>query len=183
MTSDRPKVIATSAAGLLIGTALIFYTAVQLSSGQQAGYTWILAGCFALFVGVVLAIALTKDPFRKASARGRRPREATAEHILAFTVGKDEKHVISYRWDQVWGWLTVTVDDVPILKKFVLFDFRLTSVVEFEVGRREKHTVRVEKRRSLVTSFARPQPITGFVDGRAMATHDGTSAVEATRPG
>lgn len=168
MRNDRPKVVAASVIGLVAGVALTGYAVVGLSGGSAGSFLWLLVGCFALFFGVVLAVALTKDP----STNGGDGDGKTMAHALEFEVGAREKHTVQYRWDQVWGWLTVTIDEVPVVKQFVLFTFRLLSAVEFEVGQHEKHVVRIEKRRPLVASFARPQPLEAFVDGARISASE-----------
>jgi len=174
--NDRPKVLLASGAFLLAGVAAVIWFFIGLSSGPGNKATWLLSGLFAIFVGVLLTVILTKDPHRE-SATGKKPNAPGRAHLLEFTVGDREKHRISYRWDQVWGWLTVTVDGDLVMKQLVTYTFRLVNVVEFAVGEAERHAVRIEKRRPLLASFAQPQPINAFVDGVLVARLDGASAV------
>jgi hypothetical protein len=60
-----------------------------------------------------------------------------------------------------------------IVKGLVTLSFRLVTAFDFRVGQDEVHAVRIEKHRPLVASFARPQPIKGFVDGVLIAENDG----------
>ena len=146
---------------------------VALVSGQRVGGYGAVFSALALFIGILVVVVLSKDPAPKGDAVP--VGGARNAHVVQFTVGQRETHDISYRWDQTWGWLTVTVDGVLVVKSLVIFSFRLVRVFEFVVGNREQHTIRIEKRRPLVGSFARPQPITAYVDGDVVATHDGAA--------
>ena len=174
MSNVRPRVMAACVIFLLVGVAGTTISLLTLVRGQGAVGLGLVFGAFALFVGILLVLILSKDPARTGGAVLVGP--SSNAHVLQFTVGQSETHQISYRWDQVWGWLTVTVDGALVAKSLVTLSFRLVRVTEFEVGTDEKHAVRIEKRRRLVGAFAQPQPITAYVDGNIVATHDGATA-------
>jgi hypothetical protein len=80
-------------------------------------------------------------------------------------VGERETHEVGFSFDQTWGWLVVTVDDIVVAKKLVTLSARLVTAIDISVGDDEVHAVRLEKHRPLAMSFARHQPLKGFVDG------------------
>lgn len=181
MKDARPKVLVAAVAGYVVGVVLVIAGVVSAADGAPASIPWLVVGVFALMAGATLTLILAKDPARTGaptSSGARRP----SVHLLEFEVGEHETHAISYRWDQTWGWLTVTVDGSLIARQLVMYSVRLARSMEFEVGTNEKHVIRIEKRRPLVTSFARPQPLTAYVDGVAIAMHDGGTAPGVSRP-
>lgn len=124
---------------------------------------------FPLFVGVLLLIVLLRDPFR--SSRSVDSATLAKGHHLRFTVGEDNSRQVDVRWDQVWGWLTATVDGRLVYRTLQILSFRTLKTIEFEVGE-GRHRVRIEKRRPVMFSFAREQPLTAYVDGRPVGTAD-----------
>ena len=124
-------------------------------------------------LAVLSVIILAKDPSRMRLPPPEGTEQADRVHTLAFTVGNEERHTVVCSFDQVWGWLTVTVDGAMVVKKLVTFTLRLVATFDFPVGHIEVHQVRIEKRRPLLVSFARPQPIRAFVDGVLVAENDG----------
>ncbi|WP_291049781.1 hypothetical protein [Herbiconiux sp.] len=173
-SDDRPKAVVACWIAFAVGSLVIVGTLV-FSGNRLALAPLLLFGFLALLIGVFLVLVLAKDPYR----RGARPRagEGTKAHYLNFTVGEHEMHRIVYRWDQTWGWLTVTVDDALVVRRLVTLSVSLVRVVEFDAGEQEKHHVRIEKRRSLFVSFARPQPIEAFIDGVPLATRGDSGTV------
>jgi hypothetical protein len=141
---------------------------------MSSTYPLYLYGLVLVGIGVVGFIVLAKDPSPGKGSALEPVRPTANSHVLSFTVGEHEKHTVVYSFDQMWGWLTITVDGVLVVKTLVTFSFRLVSRFDFQVGQAEVHAVRVEKHRALFFSFARPQPIKAFVDGVLVAEADGS---------
>lgn len=114
----------------------------------------------------VLVLTRRADPTR---ARGA----VAPAHSLTFPVGQREIHRVSFRFDQTWGWVTIEVDGVVVVKTLVTVSVGLVRTYDLTVGTDEVHHVRIEKTRPLFYSFARPQPLRAFVDGVLVAENDG----------
>jgi hypothetical protein len=170
MRNDRPKVIGATIIFFLVGIAAVTLAAISFGSLQGAAPQWLALGLFGLIGGIVLIVILMNDPYPHRGAVTTKPRQRAMAYVLEFSVGDRETHQVLYRWDQIWGWLTVSIDGVVVVKQLITFSFRLVRVVEFTVGQEETHRVRVEKRRPVTVSYARPQPLTAFVDGTPVAT-------------
>jgi hypothetical protein len=107
---------------------------------------------------------------------------------LSFEVGTREKHLVDFRWNQMWGSLRIIVDGKIIERRFfqlaspnkpassnckstedswVIFGKKidLLNRWEFTVGRDEKHTVTIEKRRQKWLAGIRPQHYRVLIDG------------------
>lgn len=147
---------------------------IEAARGVHAAPPLLTFGVGAVGLAIFFLVALSKDPSRRRPHSPRTGRVATT-HTLRFTVGDREKHDVVYTFDQVWGWLTVSVDGRIIVKRFVTVTFRLSSAIEVEVGEKERHTVLIEKTRPLMFAFANPQPIRAFSDGVLIAQDDGVS--------
>lgn len=173
-SDDRPKAVLACWIALTVGGLVVVGT-LAFSVNRLVLALLLLFGFLALLIGFFLILVLAKDPFRRGAQP--RPGEGAKAHYLSFTAGEHEVHRIVYRWDQTWGWLTVTVDDVLVVRRLVTLSVNLVRVVEFLVGEQEKHHVRIEKRRSLFVSFAKPQPIEAFVDGVPLAARGGSGTV------
>jgi len=137
---------------------------------------WIVAAFVVLFVFVCLVAILisvrivrARDPMRNPSML----ESNESSHALNFAVGRDEKHIVNFKFDQVAGWTTITVDGVLILKELSLVSFELMKPYQFWVGQHEVHAVRIERHRPLFLAFARPQPLKAFVDGILIADSSG----------
>jgi hypothetical protein len=174
MSNSRPAVVASAWIFLVLGIASLGAGLALITS--VSGSTWLLFPVALVLVAwaTFLFVALNRDPSRRLSVSGRPGRVATT-HTLEFTVGDREKHAVVYVFDQMWGWLTISVDQELILKKFITFSLSLRRVFEFQVGKDEPHTVRIEKVRPLLVAFARPQPTRAFCDGVLIAEEDGIS--------
>ena len=180
MKNDRPMAVAAAAGLLVVGGAGAAFGFTHPGGGVFGGTNLIFLSAFLLFMGVLLVVIVLNDPYSVAPGARGTLRRSGRDHVLRISVGDSEQHVVFYRWDQVWGWVTVTVDDVLVSKQLVTLSFRLVRVLELQVGDSEKHSVRIEKRRSLFFSAARPQPIEAFVDGVLVASDDGAPAVRAS---
>jgi hypothetical protein len=91
---------------------------------------------------------------------------------MMFEVGSNERHQVNFDFDQTWGKLTISVDGNVLVKQRILISVSLVRQWEFDVGSDEVHHVRIEKRRARHLAFAKPQPVTAFVDGKQIAQQD-----------
>ncbi len=92
---------------------------------------------------------------------------------FSFEVGEQEKHVVSFEFNQMLGNVSIKVDDREVASDFRLLSLSLVKSYEFVVGTHERHAVRIEKRRKLFLAGFRPQKYRVFVDGRLVAEHEG----------
>jgi len=88
---------------------------------------------------------------------------------MRFTVGAYEKHVVDVSFKQLTEYLLVHVDGAERGNKWFAAGFRLTHSIEFTVGFPEEHTVRVTKKRRLVSGWLYPQQFWAYVDGELVA--------------
>jgi hypothetical protein len=98
---------------------------------------------------------------------------------FSFEVGDQEKHTVHFVYDQTWGGLTISVDDLPVIKRTQIISFTTSSKFPFTVGVTEKHEVVIEKRRKLMYAGLRPQVAIVTVDGRLIGQYDGSSWVSS----
>ncbi|MFF9563540.1 hypothetical protein ACF1AJ_09365 [Leifsonia sp. NPDC014704] len=173
MSDSRPAVVACAWAFVVLAAAALGGWLLLNSDGARSAWLLLLVAFVLIAWAVFLFIALSRDPSRR-SVR-RRPGKVVTTHTLSFTVGQDEKHVVDFAFDQMWGWLTIAVDRAVIIKKFITFSLHLRRTFEFTVGNVERHAIRIEKSRPLFASFARPQPTRAFCDGVLVAEDDGIS--------
>jgi hypothetical protein len=82
-----------------------------------------------------------------------------------FAVGQREPHIVHFSFDQAWGFLTISVDDKPVIKDWRLISFSLSKRYRFTVGETEKHDVVIIKERKLVAAAVRSQICRVFIDG------------------
>lgn len=173
MSDSRPAVVTWAWVSLALAIAALAGGLFVVTGSATIGRLLFLVAFVFVVWAVFLFIALSRDPSRRISSA--RPGHVATTHTLEFTVGEREKHSVVFVFDQMWGWLTISVDETLILKKFITFSFKLRRVFEFPVGANERHTVRIEKTRPLFVAFARPQPIRAFCDGSLVAEDDGIS--------
>ena len=85
---------------------------------------------------------------------------------MKFTVeiGSQEKQVIGYSFNKFWGNVTITVNGKKIKSDFRMFSASLSSIYEFQVGFRERHTIKIEKVRPLVMAGFRSNSYKVYVD-------------------
>lgn len=170
MKDDRPKVIVATIVFLVFGLATVTEAAVGFGGLQSAARGWLPFALFVLLIGVTAVVTLMNDPYPRRGVVYPNPRERTMAHVLQFTVGEHETHQVLCRWDQVFGWLTVTVDGVVVVKRLSLVNARLVTVMDLPVGEKETHVVRVVKQRPLAVSWARLQPLSAYIDGVLVAS-------------
>jgi hypothetical protein len=92
---------------------------------------------------------------------------------FTFDVGLEEKHRVAFHWGQLFGHVSITVDDVQVVEKnkpFSLFSPR-TRTFEFSVGQTEVHDVVIEKTRKRVLGGARKQHCRALVDGAVVGEY------------
>jgi len=88
---------------------------------------------------------------------------------MTFPVGDAEKHTVVFSFDKFWGRLTITVDGQSVVDTVRGFSASTVKTWAFEVGRQERHAVRVEKHRATFFAGFRPQPVYAFVDDALVA--------------
>jgi hypothetical protein len=92
---------------------------------------------------------------------------------FSFPVGDAERHIVNFSFDQAWGFLTISVDAVPVIRDWRLISFRLTKEYRFTVGVRERHDVAIIKERKLVAAPVRTQVCKVFIDGTFVSEYSG----------
>ena len=73
-----------------------------------------------------------------------------------FEVGENERHNVTFAFDQLWGPLTISVDGQRVVRKLGMFSLRRTSRYEFSVGSDER--TRCASRRPARRSSAASSP-------------------------
>ncbi len=66
---------------------------------------------------------------------------------FALEVGKSERHLIEFNFNQLCGTLVIQVDERPIFQSTRLFNEPVQEVYHFVIDGAEKSDVRIEKRR------------------------------------
>ena len=66
---------------------------------------------------------------------------------FAVEIGEVEKHVVEFKFNQLYGSLLIQVDDQPIHQSTRLFNEPSREVYQFMVGEQERSTIRIEKSR------------------------------------
>jgi len=69
---------------------------------------------------------------------------------FSLEIGEVEKHTIDYEFNQLFGALTIKVNNQPIKKHVRLFDEPVKELHVFFVGNQEQFTVKIEKERKLL---------------------------------
>ncbi len=88
---------------------------------------------------------------------------------LVFDVGDVERHQVTFSFNKFWGVLSIKVDGVAVVRQLRMYSLSLEKCDEFVVGEREKHAVRIVKRRPYALAGFRPQPVSAYVDGQLVA--------------
>jgi hypothetical protein len=84
-------------------------------------------------------------------------------------IGETETHIIEFQFNQLFGELRISVDNEPVFQSKRLFNEPIQEVFNFEIGQRERATVRIEKRRKQL--FGHHNRV--FVDNRLARVVDG----------
>jgi hypothetical protein len=92
---------------------------------------------------------------------------------FSFEVGTEERHVVEFDFDSMWGNLSIKVDGQRVVSDFRSFSLRLTVSHTFNVGVREQHAVRIEKERKLFLAGLRKQKYRVFVDHQLIREYEG----------
>ena len=66
---------------------------------------------------------------------------------FTFEVGKTEKHLIEYNFNQLLGRLEIKVNQQSIKQSTRLFSEPVREAHEFDVGKQEHWSIRIEKER------------------------------------
>jgi hypothetical protein len=85
---------------------------------------------------------------------------------FGFQVGEKERHDVTFRFDQLFGPLRISVDGTPVIRKLEVFSLRRVGRYEFSVGSGEAHQVRIEKRRKALLGGFQAQECVTYVDGQ-----------------
>ncbi|AEV81400.1 hypothetical protein ACWT_0388 [Actinoplanes sp. SE50] len=88
---------------------------------------------------------------------------------MTFEVGVTERHVVEFYFSKFWGGVKITVDGVVALRTVQLLSFSVVKRYNLTVGTSEQHAVTIEKRRALLFSAFRQQPVRAYVDGTLVA--------------
>lgn len=92
---------------------------------------------------------------------------------LAFDVGVDERHHLTFSFDKVWGRLRIEVDGRPVHRELRVLSVNLVKRYEFTVGVHERHAVVIDKERKALLAGFRPQICRAYVDGHLVAEQAG----------
>jgi hypothetical protein len=92
---------------------------------------------------------------------------------FSFEVGVNEKHTVEFYFNQMRGDLSIKVDGEEVVSDFRIFSLSLTKEYTFSVGQRERHGVRIEKKRKLFLAGLRKQRYRVFVDDKLVREYEG----------
>ncbi len=94
---------------------------------------------------------------------------------FSFSVGDQEKHAITYNFNQLWGKLAVEVDGKNILETVQMLKSPLSTkqTTTFEVGDKEKHNIKIDKNMSPLFAGFFPCKYEVFVDEKLVNTYNG----------
>ena len=93
-----------------------------------------------------------------------------------FEVGEEEPHLVTFRFDPLFGPLDIFVDGRPVVARLDTFSIRRVQRFGFAVGRRERHDVLIEKTRKRVVGGLLPQECKAYVDGKLVGRFTNSSA-------
>ncbi|AZS43069.1 hypothetical protein BWL13_00611 [Microbacterium oleivorans] len=83
---------------------------------------------------------------------------------MTFPVGSTERHTVVFSFDKFWGRLTITVDGQSVVDSVQMFSMSTVKTWAFFVGHQERHSVRMEKHRTVFFAGFRSQPVYAFID-------------------
>jgi hypothetical protein len=66
---------------------------------------------------------------------------------FAIEIGENEKHRLEYQFNQLLGRLTIKINDETVRQSVRLVNEPVLEVHVFEIGERERYTIRIEKER------------------------------------
>lgn len=92
---------------------------------------------------------------------------------FSFEVGTEERHVVEFDFNSMWGNLSIKVDGNEVVSDFRMLSLRLTTSYTFDVGVREQHAVRIEKERKLFFAGLRKQKYRVFIDNQLIQEYEG----------
>ncbi len=88
---------------------------------------------------------------------------------FSLEIGEAEKHTVQYEFNQLFGTLTIKVNNEPVKRQRRLFDEPLKELHTFAVGLQEKLAVKIEKERKLL--FGQKNRV--FVNDRLVKYYEG----------
>ncbi|MCR8636598.1 hypothetical protein [Paenibacillus radicis (ex Xue et al. 2023)] len=83
---------------------------------------------------------------------------------FSFEVGVKEKHIVEFKFNQIIGNLSISIDQQRRVTDFRMFSLSLIKTYEFKVGKQEMHDVRIEKERKLLLAGFRKSKYKVFID-------------------
>ena len=83
---------------------------------------------------------------------------------FSFIVGNEERHNIEFLFNPLLGNLYIKMDGKKIVKDFIIFSKSLTRNYSFEIGKKEKHKIKIEKIRKLIFANLRKQTYKVYID-------------------
>ena len=92
---------------------------------------------------------------------------------FSFEVGAEERHIVEFDFNSMRGDLSIKVDGDEVVRDFRMFSLSLTKEYRFNVGTREQHTVRIEKKRKLFLAGLRKQKYRVYVDDKLVNEYEG----------
>jgi hypothetical protein len=95
-----------------------------------------------------------------------------------FNVGDAERHRVVFRFNQSIGNLRISVDGVPVIRRFEMLSLKMTKRYEFQVGQSEQHNVLIEKTRKRLLGGVLPQECVVSVDGKEVARYGQSSYLD-----
>lgn len=124
----------------------------------------IIVGSVIGFCAVAFAISIPLTRMMVKRAKLRAP-----SMTMIFEVGKAEPHTVAIAYYQSVSTLTATIDGDSVMSRSFATGAKLTRTIEWTVGDRERHVVRVEKSRQRVYGQFKPQQFVASVDGVVVA--------------
>ncbi|MCQ4088392.1 hypothetical protein [Saccharibacillus sp. JS10] len=90
-----------------------------------------------------------------------------------FEVGEQERHLIEFQFNQIWGNLSIKVNGEDCIKDFITASLELVKTYRFEVGYQERHDIRIDKIRKLFLAGFRKTKYEVYVDGVFFKEYEG----------
>lgn len=94
---------------------------------------------------------------------------------FTFSVGNNEKHIVDFNYNQLWGKLKVKVDNKEVMDMLQMWKtpFSTKQPITFEVGDKERHAVKIDKNMFPVFAGFFPCKYEVYVDEKLINTYSG----------
>lgn len=100
--------------------------------------------------------------------------------VMSFEVGEVEKHTVSFDFDYLWGFVTISIDGRTVDRShyarqpffdhpFLAGNYPMSRSWRWGVGTSEVHDVQIDMHRDMFWGEFRPMKVYGFVDGELVA--------------